>query len=206
MSKPIYKDNKVDYERWQAPNVNAPAGGSIRSPQPASTAKQLTQLQQQAYDEGFAAGHRDGLVKGIEQGKTQLQQMLTDIGQSMQAIDEDVVDELAQFALAISKQILRREIKIDPGEVIAVVREAVSLLMASSSPVNVFLHPEDAVLVREALTIPDGQPNWTIVEDPGITRGGCKVSTDVSYIDATMEARIAEIGAQILGGERASDV
>jgi len=44
-----------------------------------------------------------------------------------------------------------------------------------------------------------------IKEDPTLARGGCKVETDTSQIDASMESRIAEIAAEVLGGERRDD-
>jgi flagellar assembly protein FliH len=44
-----------------------------------------------------------------------------------------------------------------------------------------------------------------MVEDPLITRGGCKVDTEVSYIDATVENRLAAVIATLFGGEREQD-
>jgi flagellar assembly protein FliH len=48
-------------------------------------------------------------------------------------------------------------------------------------------------------------PAWRIVEDPLITRGGCKVDTEVSHIDATVENRLAAVIATLFGGEREHD-
>jgi flagellar assembly protein FliH len=48
-------------------------------------------------------------------------------------------------------------------------------------------------------------PAWTINEDPLITRGGCKIDTDVSHIDATVENRLAAVIATVFGGERNRD-
>ncbi len=43
---------------------------------------------------------------------------------------------------------------------------------------------------------------WTIVEDPVMTRGGCRVTTDTAHIDQRLETRIQGIMAAILGEER----
>jgi flagellar assembly protein FliH len=44
-----------------------------------------------------------------------------------------------------------------------------------------------------------------LVEDPVINRGGCKVVTDTSQIDATLESRLASLMAPLLAGARAVD-
>ena len=64
------------------------------------------------------------------------------------------------------------------------------------------LHPDDAALVREALSPAEGDLAWIIVEDPLITRGGCRVTTDNSQIDATAEARLNTVISAIAGDER----
>ena len=103
------------------------------------------------------------------------------------------------------KQLFRREIRIDPTHVIGVVREAIQLLPIASRNVQVNLHPDDAALVRESLSPAEGEPAWTIVEDPLISHGGCRVTTENSQVDATAEARLQAVINNILGDERVHD-
>ena len=105
----------------------------------------------------------------------------------------------------MAKQLVRREIKTDPGQIVAVVREALSVLPIASQNVRLHLHPEDAVLVRAALSLNEGEYAWRIVEDGLQNRGGCQLMTDSSRIDASVETRLAAIIAKVLGGERGSD-
>jgi flagellar assembly protein FliH len=86
--------------------------------------------------------------------------------------------------------------------VIAIVRETVALLPATARDVRVHLHPEDASVVREKLATPSADHAWSIVEDPIMPRGGCRVTTDTAHIDARLETRIQGIMAAILGEER----
>jgi flagellar assembly protein FliH len=120
----------------------------------------------------------------------------------MDQLDDEVEQELVTLALTIARQIIRRELATDPSHVMAVVRETVSKLPLASHTVHLHLHPEDAALVREALAVGDDQQQWHIVEDPAVTRGGCRVVTDTSQIDATLEKRLTAIAAQMLGGQR----
>ena len=85
---------------------------------------------------------------------------------------------------------------------VGVVREAINLLPVASQDVQVHLHPEDAALVRELLSPSDTDPAWVISEDPLLSRGGCRVSTQNSQIDATAEARLQAVIAAVAGDER----
>ncbi|MDQ7014938.1 MAG: FliH/SctL family protein [Gammaproteobacteria bacterium] len=38
-----------------------------------------------------------------------------------------------------------------------------------------------------------------------LTRGGCKIFTETSKIDATLEARLTALSASLLGGVREAD-
>ena len=123
----------------------------------------------------------------------------------MRELDKQVVDELVDLSMAVARQIIRRELKTSPGEIVAVVKEAINLLPVSASDVNLELHPEDAALVRNALLPSDADTPWQITEDPLLSRGGCRVSTNTSRIDATVENRINAAIAAVLGGERDVD-
>ena len=94
---------------------------------------------------------------------------------------------------------------MDPGQVVAAVREAIKVLPLSSQKISLHLHPEDVELVRSVLSLDEMSPSWAVVEDPLITRGGCQVDTDLSHIDATVENRLAAVIAGLFGGEREQD-
>ena len=70
---------------------------------------------------------------------------------------------------------------------------------------RVHLHPADAAIVRERLAQPAAERAWSIVEDPVLARGGCRVITDVSQVDGRFDSRVAAVVAAILGDERGQD-
>jgi len=120
-------------------------------------------------------------------------------------LDSDMQLKLAELSVAIARQLLRRELKTDPAQVIAVVRETVALLPAAARDVRVQLHPEDAALLRERLATPQVESAWTIHEDPMMSRGGCRVTAEAAQIDARLETRLASVMAAILGETRAAE-
>jgi flagellar assembly protein FliH len=196
------------------------------------TVDQIEAMQKQAYDEAFQQGRQEGFeqgkAEGFEEGKKQgfeegskqgyeenlhlLNKQTAELARLMDALsapfnqlDDEVENELVKLAIGIAGQIIRREIKYNPGEIIAVIREAIKVLPLASQKITLNLHPQDAELVRSTLKLDDSMQSWLLVENPLISRGGCTVETDVSSIDATVENRLAAVVATVLGGERKQD-
>ena len=67
------------------------------------------------------------------------------------------------------------------------------------------LHPDDAALRRERRATPQAESAWTILEDPVMSRGGCRVTADAAQIDARVETRLAAVMSTLLGEERAAE-
>jgi len=105
----------------------------------------------------------------------------------------------------IARQLVRREIKTDPGQIVAIVREAILALPGAAKKIYVYLHPEDLELVKTKLSTSEPESYWRLMEDPTLSRGDCKVLTDTSTIDATLERRLSSLVANMLGGEREQD-
>jgi len=203
-SKIIAATARENYARWCQPDVG---DAGSRGAAPMMTAADLEKIQQQAYEEGLALGKREGLEQGralAQEQARRLAALCDQLARPLQALDEEVVDELTALAIAVARQIIRRELKADPGQVMAAVQGALAELPAASRNVRIYLNPEDMALVREALP---GEPGgaWQLLEDPAVGRGGCRVATDTSHIDATVERRLAAVASELLGGERSDD-
>lgn len=186
-------------ETWDVPSIDSPAGKAYL------TAGRLEELQREAYEEAWQKGHAEGLAAGqhtVAQRAARFDQLLRALSKPFDRLDDSVEKQLVELSIAIVKQLFRREIKINPTHVIGVVREAIQLLPIASRSVQVHLHPDDASLVRESLSPAEGEPAWSIVEDPLIARGGCRITTESSQIDATTEARLQAVIHATLGDER----
>jgi len=196
------------------------------------TVEEIEAMQKQAYDEAFEQGrqqgHEQGLKQGYEKGYQQgvetghkkgyeesqhlLQKQVSELNSLLEALaepfkqlDHEVEQQLLKLVIAIARQIIRREVKLEPGQIIAVIREAVNALPLASQKITLNLHPEDAELVRSILKLDENPPPWRLQENPLITRGGCTVETEVSTVDATLEKRLSAVIATMLGDERNQD-
>jgi flagellar assembly protein FliH len=193
-SKVIRSEAQTAFQRWELPHL--------------LTADQVERVQRQAHEEGYRQGYEQGLAAA--QAETQarlahLQQILQALSEPLAQLDETVEQELVAVVMAAVRLLVRREIKLDPAQVIAAVREAVGVLPLASRQIRVYLHPQDAAIVRQHLGEAGGEESWRIVEDPILTRGGCRVVTETSQVDATVESRLQAVMAALLGGERSHD-
>lgn len=208
-SSDAMSDNN-DIQRWELPEI---LDEVTRQKQSIATAAELENIQKQAYAEAYEKGYQDGLKAGaaeIQQTTSQLENLMQALSEPFEELDDAVVDQMAELSIAIARQLIRRELQVDPGQVIAVVREAMTALPVGSRNIEIHLHPEDALLVRDAFSVSPGEYKgterpWHIVEDPVQTRGGCKVTSENSMIDASVETRINRVVAQLFGGEREDD-
>ena len=154
MSKILPGDLSRACQPWQAPHFKQSTSGTNTL----RTRKQQDQIEQDAYEQGFSQGYNEGLEQGqkeINEQVSYLQSVMATLAMPLLDLDKQVVDELVELSMAVVRQMVRRELKISPGEVVAVVKEALSLLPVTSGNVQLVLHPEDAVLVRNALLGPD---------------------------------------------------
>ena len=185
--------------RWDVPAIDGGEGKGYM------TAGRLEAIQKDAYEEAWAKGHAEGLKAGEAEIQTRvdrLDELLIALARPFDKLDDQIEKQLVELAMSTVKQLFRREIKQNPTHVIGVVREAIKLLPIASRNVQVHLHPDDASIVREALTPAEGEPAWVIVEDPLEGRGGCRITTDNSQVDASADARLNTLIRSIAGDER----
>jgi flagellar assembly protein FliH len=196
-------------QRWQMPEVGAGLGLAGEARGNYLTATRLEEIQQQAYEEGFELGRREGIEKGAALAKEKaerIEAILNLLSRPLHQLDDEVVKEVVSLALTVARQVIRRELKTDPGQVIAVVQRAAAILPVASRNIRLFVNPVDAATLRESLSALQGeQSTWQIMEDPGLARGGCRIETENSRIDASIERQFAAIAVELLGGEREED-
>lgn len=208
--------NNTNAERWQVPVMQVDPGRVIRSAsvksdmeQAASsipTAEEIEQWRKDAEAEGFAEGLKKA-EEEVQALRQRLHKLIEFLENPLQALNEEVEQQLTQLAVSLAQQLVRRELRIEPGEIVGLIRDSVKLLPANARKINILINPEDASLVRSALSIDpnDDEQSWKLIEDPIITRGGCEIKTETSIINVTLENRLSELAASVLGGNRERD-
>jgi flagellar assembly protein FliH len=216
VSQIIPRERLAVYERWEMGTFEktvVSAMGSVSSfgaeetEQPAAvilpTVEQIERIHQEAHQEGYAAGYKAGHEAGYEAGReqaamevTKLQSLLSGFQQALADANRTIGNDLLTLALDLAGQMVREALKVKPELVLAVVRESIHNEPAFSQPPQLYLHPEDAALVREHL---HQELNDAVVcVDTHLERGDCRVKTGSGQVDATLATRWQRL-AQALG-------
>ena len=197
-------------ERWDLPTVEG-------APLPRAGTKGVNVMHLSLVErEAWQHGYKDGHVEGVRKGEAELAKRIAEVdvkiaaleaiigtlAKPLEELDAQVENELTRLALSIAKHLVRRELKIDPTQIIGIVRHTVSLLPLGARNIKVHLHPDDAAIVREKLARPTGDQEWQLAEDPLMARGGCRLTTDNSSVDARFESSVAAVMSGLLGDER----
>lgn len=145
------------------------------------------------------------LRKRVEQQTQSLMKALSQavlaIEQSRQAWQRHWERHAVQVAMAIARRVVRREVAHAPEIALDLVRETLQLA-AGHQPIVVRMNPDDhatlgplAEQIVEQLRLV-GQA--TIVADPKVSSGGCKVDTDYGAIDGQVATQLARIAEELL--------
>lgn len=209
LSKIIRGDQVNEAERWSIPSVEQPKQqvptdysegiSSVCAQIP--TQQELEELKTKTYEQAFEKGMQEGREHALNESGSLLkvaQNLMNQLSEPIEFIDQQVREQLVALSVAIAKQIVKKELQHDAEYVLKLVDEAVMALPDSPSTIYVHLNPKDAADVKQKLEQDDKHPKWSIVEDPQIESGGCKVFTDSTSIDLSLDAQLARVAAKFL--------
>jgi flagellar assembly protein FliH len=191
MSDMIAKEQLTAYQRWELPTFDL-AKKDVGAAAALPTAAEVEQIHQQAYEEGYAAGAQ----KAHDEAQ-RLTKIIGVLDQALQQMDQQVAQNLLDLSMEIAKQILHQALKVKPELLLSVVNEAIGELPHFSQHVHLILHPSDAELVRSKMGEQLDHTGWKIFEDAQMERGGCRVETAHSQIDASLATRWKRVVSSI---------
>lgn len=172
------------------------------------TLEELESIRQEAYNDGFALGEREGFhstqLKVRQEAEVALAARLATLEQLMGHLlvpiaeqDAQIEKSLVELVGHIAREVVQRELRIDSGQIETVLRESLKLLPMGANNVRIFVNPQDFVQIKAMRE--RQEENWRILEDPALLPGGCRVETEHSRIDATIETRITQAIAMMFG-------
>ena len=199
------------YERWELPSVEAGAQpGSSPSPTEASPPYDRVEIEAElemereaVREQGFAAGlaaGREAAAAEAEQVIDVLRNGIDRLTAPLDALDREIEDFLVRISVAIARQIIGRELSVDPKAIASIVDRALQSLPPGQDgrDVRIKVSPSDEAALTRALTEASKSALVRMVEsDPEIAPGGCEVISKDCRVDANLDARIATIAAHV---------
>jgi flagellar assembly protein FliH len=170
------------------------------------TLEELESIRQEAYNEGFGIGEKEGFHSATLKVRQEaevalaaklasLEQLMTHLFEPIAEQDTQIEKSLVDLVQHITRQVIKRELAIDSSQIEHVMRDAIKLLPLGVDNVRLYVNPQDfeqAKALRER-----HEESWRIVEDDSLLPGGCRVETEHSRIDASIETRVTQVMAKL---------
>jgi flagellar assembly protein FliH len=198
--------NLTAWERWELASLGADAADTEderpEAAQPTEsppavvlpTAAEIERIHQQAHDDGFERGKAEGYQAGLAAGRAEalgeakrLAYFVARLDESLGKLESAVADELLALAVSLAREVVRQEVAARPESLLQVVREALAQLPHQHAAI--YLHPEDASLLRSYLGDQLAHAGHRIHEDLKLARGDCVIEAGGTQVDATVAMR-----------------
>jgi flagellar assembly protein FliH len=156
--------------------------------------------------EGYPLGHAEGVVRGIEEGRAQahahFEQLARPVDAALKGLKKLKSDyraaqrkEVVDLVGKIARQVIRAELALQPVQVLALVDEALAAMPPTRDEVEVFLNPEELRRISEL--DPKRAKKWTLLADPALEPGECRVKAGDHEVDAGCQGRLAAVMEQV---------
>lgn len=161
---------------------------------------EIERARENARREGSALGFKEGYTVGIQEGRSsgiaglekdiaQFQAMLANFSEQLGMANQTIGQDLLDLAIDLAQAMTRSTLEFQPDVIIPIIREAIEHLPSIQQPAQIFLHPDDALIIKNNMSDELDQAGWRLVSDPHIERGGCKLETAQNLIDASFSTR-----------------
>lgn len=215
----IPADQSRDFANWSLPEVESgkrtPNDSAARDPGNQIVARSLTarqleeitvQAQREGHNQGLREGRAQGHAQGLEEGRAaarvelakQVEQLKSVAAQMLEPIaaqQADIEQALTQLALDIARAVIDRTPVLSSEALLPIVRQAVRELPVGARNITVLLHPQQLQLMRDCAEWPSA---WKMQADGRVDLGGCKVVTEQSLVDFSVELRFRQVAAALL--------
>jgi flagellar assembly protein FliH len=196
-------------DSWEFPSVTKRLGLEHKNVLPADFDRDRKELERHieesrklAYEEGFNQGkfngHAEGMAILMEKAKI-FDSLLLSFEVGVKGLDHIFEEQIVRLSIEIAKAVIRHELKTNQKQIEKVVKEALNCLPKHASGIKLHMHTEDIDLLKETLDaeILGKLKNLNFIADENLTRGGCILEAEDSYMDATVEARLKAVLTEV---------
>jgi len=147
----------------------------------------LSAGQQTGTEQGLAAGTAKGELAEAKKNKEKLAvfEALTAAFKAQMPHEQAELEQaLLSLSIRIARQIIRDELRAEPSHIAAVVHAAVQSLPNPDEKLTLSVNPSELEFVTSF-----AEKHWQLEGDASVSVGGCKIKTQYSYVDYTLEHR-----------------
>ncbi len=164
----------------------------------------VAQLEEQARQEGLAAGYKEGMERGLSEARSlceDLQKQQEEVQEHYREVLASTDRELAEASLGLAERIVGDIISLEPERVVEMARAVISQL-SDEACIRLRTHSDYASILemrrQELLAASPGITSVEVVADESLSPG-VVVEGKWGYVDSTLHAQLGEIDRMIKG-------
>lgn len=176
--------------------------------------------EKKGYAEGLKKAEAEGRAQGEKAAREEFQQntgslagaltaALDEMNRSKRALEAEAEADLLRLSMEIARRIVRREVRLDAGFILPIVRDAVSLTN-NRSDLLIWLNPADRAAVEQELpalhAIFSDLGRVELREDEAVERGGVRVLSREGEVDMRLSSQLAALERALVGDTAGLDL
>ncbi|CAM3556175.1 flagellar assembly protein FliH [Paracidovorax anthurii] len=155
---------------------------------------------------GLEEGRQDGTAQGLAEGRAQARQhfeglatpvdaLLRGLAAQQEEFEAVLRKEVVDLVAKVARQVIRCELALQPVQMLALVDETLATMPPVSQGIEVYLNPGDLQRIQEIA--PERAQAWSLLADPRLESGECRVRAGHREADAGCGQRLAACMEQI---------
>lgn len=156
---------------------------------------EMPRREEQARSAGFREGEQAGARAAAAEFNAVMARMaraIEELAGLRRRFRSEAEKDIIKLTLAIAKRVLHREISIDAGALLGLVRVALEQIDVRELH-RVRLHPVDAPAIERQLASAGVPDRVQVIADPALERGAAIFETSRGNLDASVATQLAEI-------------
>ncbi len=193
---PLIKNEEMGNKNQASGDKNDPSREDNDSIEEEKIGGKLSEIEQEAYEKGFAAGEDAGRILGFKKldplEKTLLS-LIDEVRHFKETLLKESEEDILTIALAISRQIIRQEVRENPEVIVKNIQTAINKI-GQTGKILIRLHPDDLeVITQEAESMIGStkqEINLRFESDLGLNPGDCIIEGEERMVDGRLKSQL----------------
>jgi len=157
-----------------------------------------------SYAEGFSQGHAEGLAAGKQETQAQVDRM-RNLLKEMEGLWPKLVgtyeNQLIELVCRVAEKVVSGQTAVDQDTVKRIILDAFQMV-PEPVEVTIEIHPDDArsieAIKADFFQTVKGLQHMTLISNPSVQPGGCRLKTRLGQVDGTLETRLEAVRNSVM--------
>lgn len=165
-------------------------------------------IRQQGYAEGYSQCQvratldaeqriQDFMEQRGQEAARQIAELIQTLERQLQQAEQTLANGVVDLACEVARQVLRRELRLDPKALLPAIQDGMSCLLDESKTIGIRLNPQTLTELEKDLKQQTGLRSVKLVADSQLDLSDCRLECEGQVVDASLASRWHRVIAQL---------